>query len=766
MFKKFLTMFFVLLAAAAGAAVKISPVTDLKSPDEVPFRIGGGGGMHFFVEKGKLEIDFFAARVAAVRVILYSPDREILADAWLPPVRKFTASKITISADDLPVGLYAMAVFSPQDQYGERYQWGFAADCPKYVIESARGHKDARHLEPIVLASPQRKGKVCFPVCKGAFKSELSKCVPGSAVRMLDQTGKTVAESRVDAEGKAAFSFPADPRRTGLWALEFDRFQGMIEQDELTRWAKTKGWEDASEACHWTDDPGSWFQFGIVRKALRPFYKEVNIDRDCDLEYTMFNYDSGSMTVTVASEAGFLKPEKRSVYLPPKTAVKLKVRCAAPAPGSEAVGRVRFSARGISSFVTVKAVNKPADDGKLTMPFVVKPYRNGDDYRAVTGAPDCERYFDNAGREYCNDWFFVYARENGKWRKAVMADGSAFPRPLSSKLGFDKENRVYLVARRGAQIGLLWSSDGAKSFHFVPVPVPATFADIEVFSGHNHPNYPPPVTVFNRTSGRTKESFWRQTNHMSLLLPEIRDGKVVFGKAILLTKLGIGIAVHSGMPQSVISVGDRVHVIWGEATDPKDKSIPGVPTYVATYDRKSAKLSKPVIVGYGPPANDTHNTPSILADGKGYLHAFIGSHGDRFRYTRSLEPNSSAKWRPERKIAERTSMTYVGALCGKDDTLYLFYREWPRFQPYGYCAVLALRTKKAEDETWSDYRVIARSPFTDYSVYYHKVSIGPDGKLYVSWQYFSTYWFFRNDFQTERMTICSPDGAESWYQAK
>ena len=786
MFKRLAFCLALFAAAFAYSTVTVSPVTDLASPEQMPIRIGGGGGMYLFVDSGKLELEMSAARTAAVRVVLFSPDRELLAEAWFPPTEdnSFVASQLRISADNLPTGIYSLQVNSVQDPLGKLFQWGFTTDCPKYVIENSRGHQDARHTEPITIRSPEKSGRLYFPVPRKAFSANFSDAVPGSSLRLLDDEGKTVATATVDDAGKAELSISEDRMmwtlgldnfaRTGLWALEFDKFQAVIELDELTRWEKVKGGEDSSELCHWTNNADSWFEYGVIRKMLRPFVKDVNIAQDCELEFSQYNYDADQPLVVdlyleyAGGSRHFLSLEQETVTIPPQTSVTLKVKCIAPAVGEKCSARLRAMARGVSSFSTVKVQNdETVKSPLLSTPHLVMPYRNPSDLNPKfipdREIPSGEPYFDKNGKAYCNNYFNTWYQEDGVWHKATMADGSPIPRTLHSKIGFDQENRPYLLAKLDGVVSLLWSADGGKTFQALPLPIPATFADLEVFTGHNPANYPPPVIAFFKTSGRTAESFWRETNRMTLLLPEIQDGKVVFGKAVPLTDLSIGISVHSGMAHSVVSVAEKVHVIWGEASDPKDKSIIGVPTYVATYDRQTDELTSPALVGYGPPANDVHNTPSIVADSQGYLHAFIGSHGDRFRYTRSLAPNSSQEWKKEEKIAEKTSMTYAGVVCDANDNLYLFYREWPRFQPYGYCAVLALRTKKAMDDTWSDYRVIARPFFTDYSVYYHKVTIGPDQKIYVSFQYYSTFWFFRNECGAERTLIESPDGAKTWY---
>ena len=48
-------------------------------------------------------------------------------------------------------GIYALNITVSQDRYGEHILWGFRTNCPRYLVETSRGHRDARHLEPIVL---------------------------------------------------------------------------------------------------------------------------------------------------------------------------------------------------------------------------------------------------------------------------------------------------------------------------------------------------------------------------------------------------------------------------------------------------------------------------------------------------------------------------------------------------------------------------------------------------------------------------------------
>lgn len=244
---------------------------------------------------------------------------------------------------------------------------------------------------------------------------------------------------------------------------------------------------------------------------------------------------------------------------------------------------------------------------------------------------------------------------------------------------------------------------------------------------------------------------------------------LAFAEPILVSKQCIGLAAHSGIPSSVVSRGDKVHVVWAEATDPTAK-VPGVPTYVATYDRGTHALGKPALVGYGPPANDIHNSPSITMDGKGYLHVLVGTHGQPFPYARSLVPNDAGGgWTKPVPAGEGTRQTYIGLVCGPDDTLHAVFRLWRSGQPpfpasqYGTLAY----QRKRPGQPWEAPRVLVVPPFSEYSVYYHRLSIDRRGRLFLSYDYWSTYWFYRNDHLGERRALLtSPDGGQTWKLAE
>ncbi len=191
-----------------------------------------------------------------------------------------------------------------------------------------------------------------------------------------------------------------------------------------------------------------------------------------------------------------------------------------------------------------------------------------------------------------------------------------------------------------------------------------------------------------------------------------------------------------------------------------------MPTFVATYDRASRTLSTPALIGYGPPANDVHNTPCITMDSRGYLHVLIGTHGRTFKYARSLEPNTAAAgWTEAEDVGPGLRQTYVGLVCGPDDTLHCVFRLWRDdgvYFPAGHYATLAYM-RKPPGESWSDARLLVIAAFADYSIFYHRLTIDRRGRLFLSYDYWSTYWFYRNDRRADRRAMMmSPDAGDSW----
>jgi hypothetical protein len=395
------------------------------------------------------------------------------------------------------------------------------------------------------------------------------------------------------------------------------------------------------------------------------------------------------------------------------------------------------------------------------MPIVLKPYRHENEQSGyLPDYPlDSQVYFDLQNRPYVAAGGGVAALRDGAWTKSDLRTSL-----LSSKIAFDRDNDVYVLGRAAGQPALFRSRDGGRTFSESAIPGRSGSFDVEQFSGHNVPGGPPPVVRYAQTAADPK-LIWRRINDLELILGEKTDAGVAFADPILISENCIGFSAHSGIPSSVVSRGDKVHVAWAEATDPAEK-VPGVPTFVVTYDRQTKTLGEPALVGYGPPANDIHNSPSITIDGQGYLHALAGTHGRPFQYARSLKPNDAGGgWTEAVPVGENLPQTYIGLVCGPDDTLHLAFRLWRSGTepfPHSSYGTLACQQKRP-GQPWEDPRVLIVPPFSEYSVYYHRLTIDRGGRLFLSYDYWSTYWFYRNDHKSDRRAlVTSPDGGQTW----
>ena len=75
--------------------------------------------------------------------------------------------------------------------------------------------------------------------------------------------------------------------------------------------------------------------------------------------------------------------------------------------------------------------------------------------------------------------------------------------------------------------------------------------------------------------------------------------------------------------------------------------------------------------------------------------------------------------------------------------------------------------RKAPGGPWEEPRTLVVPPFSEYSVYYHRLTIDRTGRLFLSYDYWSTYWFYRTDHRGRRRTLLvSPDGGTTWKLAE
>jgi len=753
--------------------------------------IGGAGGVYFLAEPGELTVEVVKRDLnrnetrTELRAILAGPDRRVLQEAVIPDDGRPRGSglgpvqRCRLSTRVERKGVYALNITVSLDRYGGAVVWGFRANCPKYVIETARGHKDARHEELIMLASPERAGDVCFMPRPGAFGIEVSGLPKGSVTpQLFDAKGALIAALSLNEKGQESCTIPADQQRPAVpWRLHFAAAQAMISIDGITRWA---GNDLQYDMALWTPELKSWFSFPENRWLLTPYSRTVygKPGESKEMAFLIQNNAVRERTIQLALQfPGGNWPAQLSagqVTLGGKKSAAITVRCPVPAAGETRVVHLRATPTDDSGFSTYSTLTMKAGEAPaarpLTLPMVLKPYQHeNEQFGHLPDYPVGNQvYFDLKNQPFTIVGDGVATLRAGRW---AMVKPKGFSGELCSKVAFDRDNHVYVLATVGGKAALLYSTNRGQSFASEVIPNRAgqsRSCDMEEFTGNNLPEGSPPILRYTQTA-KDEKLFWRALFDLELFLPKKVDGRIVMGEPILISKKCIGLAAHSGIPASVVSRGSKVHVVWGEATDPQAPG-PGVPAYVATYDRETGRLGQPVLVGIGAPPNDIHNSPSITMDSRGYLHVLAGTHGQPFPYAHSLKPNdANGGWTGAAPMGTNLNQTYVGMVCGPDDTLHAVFRLWQyNKEPFTNSSYATLAyQRKRPGQPWEAPRILIVPPFSEYSVFYHRLTIDHQGRLFLSYDYWSTYWFYRNDHLGRRRTsLMSPDGGVTWKLAQ
>ncbi|HPA20068.1 MAG TPA: BNR-4 repeat-containing protein [Verrucomicrobiae bacterium] len=789
------------LIAAIAIASGVTARALEPSPPESPPLFGGCGGAYLLAAPGPLEIEVVKRDrntrdgASELRAILFGPDRSVLAEARIPDDGRPKGSgmgpvqTVRLSAKAERRGIYGLMITMSGDRYGETAVWGFRSNCPRYLIETARGHKDARHEEPIVLFSPDRPASICFLPRRGPFALELKHRGAGGTAELRDASGKSLASFPIQNGTALGQITAAVPRGSGPWRLIVPAGESIAQIDGVTRWENGDPFPDM--AC-WTPQPDSWFAATENHWLLTPYRRLVYSSAASQGKVTLRAHNNATRGRAINLAVEFpdgpwpAALSTNRVALEPKKSADISLSFTAPPGGESRTCHVRATSAddsSVSTYVTVTIRSgEPPARKPLHLPITLRAFEHeNEQFGHLPGYPhDAEIYFDAKNHPFTLDGGKLATPVGRDWTRLPIAarPDHADPNspaqsfsPLGSKVAFDRANNLYLLGTTGSRRALLRSADGGMSFAACDLPRSgrgsASF-DIEQFSGHNMPDGPPPIVRYTLTATDPK-LFWRRVHDIELLLARDTEKGMVFDRPIAVSTQGIGLAMHSGIPATLASRGDRTHICWGEATDPATK-VPGVPAFVATFDRKANRLGPPSLIGYGAPANDIHNTPSLTIDGNGLLHAIGGTHGRPFPYAASLRPDDAAGGlTPPATTGDDLSQTYIGMVCGPDGSLHTAFRLWQRNKdpfPLSSYATLAYQRKRP-GQPWEPPKILIVPPISEYSVFYHRLTIDRKGRLFLSYDYWSTFWFYRNDHLGRRRSLLmSPDGGDSWKLAE
>lgn len=784
------------------------------------FAVRGWGSVYLLPEPGPLEIvvekqdlnRYAGADILVARLL--APDREELAAVRFADDGNDAAGggagaieRAVIEVTVTEPGLYKLDLEARTGQQaGHDIAWGIRTNSPKVAVESS-----------LSFLAPELAGDVYFYPRQGDFEVQVRGSGSKQKVRLFDGAGDKIQvfDTREAAVVSAEFSGPVSANAEP-WRLQLEQQVASLEVDGVNRMVGRDGFYPSFG--YWAPRKDLLFPVENVRWLVFPRRVVLYpMGETAEIPLTVRNGGDPGETFFLSLDApdgvnARMNPQGQLTVPAGETVdVNLQIETPALRPDEEHRLRVNVRAKGASGnngYATVLLRGGEAlATESMVSPLVLEPYRHENflyGYRPdyVTNVP----YFDPRNRPFIRIRGADHHHSPGLqtldpagWREAEYLEAVKRVVPdfgqtwaasshLANKVGFDEAGGVYTlvsVTRKDKptwrrQALLLYTSDRGENFEAIPIGAVSDAAfELEQFTGHNDESNPPAVLLYKRTKNHPATYAW--LNELRLFLPEkSKNGRVSVGPGRLVSERALNPAAHSGGGSPLATRGNLTFIAWGEAVDP-DSDLPGVPTYITAYDRTSGTLGGKQFLGFAPPINDSHNSPAIVLDTKGFIHVVFGAHGHPFQYLVSKEPLrldrgwsepvdvlSTGRIAVGDGLSERGAQTYVGLVCGPDDVLHLVSRQWREgvdaFHDGHLYAALSYQRKRP-GEPWTEPVPLVVPPLPNYSVYYHKLSIDRLGRLYLGYNYYSVHEHYREDLPgrlDHQAVLMSPDGGKSW----
>lgn len=286
---------------------------------------------------------------------------------------------------------------------------------------------------------------------------------------------------------------------------------------------------------------------------------------------------------------------------------------------------------------------------------------------------------------------------------------------------------------------LLHSRDGGESWSAYPLPGWTGDGDIrmEAPSSPKHRLQRPPVVILHANA----DEHGTPRDTVLVLTKKLTNGNLDLGTRKIITDT-VCCASHSGNDTQVISDGDLVHFGYPHAPALVDTVTgrKGTRQEIVTFRRSTGDLvSGPTVLGFGfdgptgdAPNANAHSQPALALDSAGFLHVVISGHDSQMWYRKATTPHVSTGWgTPEYVSQGPHSYTYPSLLLDALDQPHVISRS---AEP-GYVFKLVHRMRNAVTTAWSTQKVLL-DPGRSFKVeWYHKATIDPAGRLFVSYSY-------------------------------
>lgn len=732
------------------------------------------GAVHFYLEPGVVEIELFKEDRGGYNVVHQIMHASLVGpDGTTHGVVKIKGTrKERLRVDVEYEGIYTLFVSMNNDQYIRSVIWGFRTNAITYMINSGAGHTDKERQEPIVLDGVEEVFGVFFKPRKSAFEISVNGGVNSTDfIELYD--GQGVLQHRVRFTKETTIRVETDgDQHSGVWELRLPRQKGTILIEGVTH-----GWDkDRIPLPVWTTARNHYFDLEDYHWLINPrrFARNLRAGDSGTITFSLYNNSNEDMPIEVGlrNKSSIISSslDSNNLIVAPKATEKINLSYKIPLEETKETYRFQLS-------VTDTRTNKKAYSlvelrvdsmQEVTLPIQFKLFEH--DQFQFAYEPDYptdnQFYFDADNRPWMITNEGLQVLKNSNWETVLFPvdEGSVYTYPTST-IGSDNKGYVYTIIQIDNIPHLMRvESDNLKP-EAVRLPASGKYK-LETYMGGKESAHLPVILRYKLNKAKGSVARWAKKHKLELFIPTTENDTLSVGTPILISDDCVGTSDHSGITNAVATDGDKVHVVWGEISNP-DKKKKGVPTYTRFYDRQTGELSSATLLAYAPPVNDVHNMSTLLVDTEGNHHAVIGAHGRPFQY--SMRPVNGEGWTPPVALTKE-GQTYVGAVLDNLNGIHLLGRMWRKANTYAdvFDASLSYQYMN-KDKNWTEPVAFVLPPLPGYSIYYHRVTVDRFGMLYVSLDYWSTWSPYRDsltahgtcrNMRSHRMIFVSANGRD------